>query len=143
MHRSSNSLQFDRQLCASYNSAINACGIGGLAGLTDTCNPVNMAIVVAVAALAIVVAVGAALGWSVAGLIMLAMGLGPLGPIAGGAFAGAQAAGGTIVAGSWMAVAQSAAMTGTITCVCTGVGGAVAAIAVALAACLGPVPAAK
>jgi hypothetical protein len=55
-----------------------------LAGLTDTCNPVDMAIVVAV---------GAALGLSLAGLTMLAMGLGPLGPVAGGAFAGAQAAG--------------------------------------------------
>ena len=44
------------------------------------------------------------------GLSLLAIGLSPIGPIAGGAFAAAQGAG--VIAGSLMAIAQSAAMTG-------------------------------
>jgi hypothetical protein len=92
-----------------------------LGGFIDTCNPVDMAITASVFA-----AIGAGL---VAGGFAVA-GLGTLGPVAGGLFAGAQGAG--VAAGSLMATAQSAAMTGTG----VGVGAGVGAVTGALAACL-------
>ena len=52
----------------------------------------------------------AAVGVACVGIVLLSVGLGPLGPIAGGAFAASQGAG--IAAGSAAAFAQSAAMGG-------------------------------
>lgn len=74
-----------------------------LPGLVDIpkCNP---------AGIAVAAAGGAVVGVAVVGSVLLIIGLGPLGPVAGTLFAAAQGPG--IVAGSMMATVQSAAMTG-------------------------------
>ena len=91
-----------------------------LAGLVDTCNPKDMMITAAFMA---------AVCAGTVGLFFLAFGLGPLGPIAGGMFAGLQGAG--FAAGSLLAILQSAAMTGAG----VGFGAAFGAVIGALAAC--------
>lgn len=55
-----------------------------------------------------VIVVGVALG---SPFVLSFIGLSAIGPIAGGGFAAAQAAGGVVAAGSWMAAAQAIAMT--------------------------------
>ena len=55
-------------------------------------------------------AIGGVACVGLAGGVLLAVGLSPLGPIAGSLFAAAQGAG--VVSGSFMAIAQSLAMTG-------------------------------
>lgn len=73
------------------------------------------------------IAVGAAIGSAVVLGTFLAIGLSPIGPIAGGLFAANMGA--AVSAGSWMAVAQSAAMTGTAYATGAGIGAATGASA--------------
>ena len=86
----------------------------------DTCDLEKMAIIAAAGG---VVGVGLATG------ALFAVGLSSIGPIAGGAFAASQGAG--VTAGSLMAIAQSAAMTGSY----VGTAWTVGTIAGAIAAC--------
>lgn len=71
---------------------------------------------------AILVAVGAGVGLTVTAATFVAIGLSPIGPIAGGLFAGSMGSG--IAAGSFMATIQSAAMTATTYATATAVGAA-------------------
>ena len=80
------------------------------------------------------IAAGAIVGVTIVGGTLLIIGLGPLGPVAGGLFATAQGA--AIAAGSLMAIIQSGAMTG----IAYGTGaaaGAAAGVAIGTISCLG------